>query len=831
MKDTSPTRSIPSLYADPFDTIVFGGGYGGFAAARHLASSGKRVLLCEPRGALLWESGRAFHTETGAWTPAFLPFAQCVASVTGVSDEWFDGAAAEFVANDLIRADGPELLYDAIPFAAGLVDGLLASVALATKSGLVRVQARQWIDASEEGTLARLADPLWRPRDPVSREVKIHWQRFRWSAAASERRSLEVPGIAGASAEWGPSQWAGERTLTLVLPGGSTRFLDAVLPTLRAVRDQHGDALHEAFVSHASFIPYPVYARAEIGLASPVANLVLAVPGAEEIAVASLADRFELGLSAARALAESPMADTRASDSCCFSTTAPAEDEADVAVAGVGTGGVMAAVAAARSGASVAAFELGFQAGGVGVGSGISSYYYGFQGGLQEEVDARVRDVMPLFAPQGGWAGGFHPDAKRVVVEGLLQECGVRMNLGAMLARVDRRGAFVVSAALATLEGPRRLSADAWIDATGDGDLCALAGCRYRKGRKADGRLHTYTQSCGAFVIEDARLSAYLTNPDSGPVDPTDCLDSTRARRRGIDALCMPVMNSLNRRTHLSPQLGIRQGRTIETDYALSLDDLVERRAFEDGVGCTGSHYDNHANDYENESLDAGFYVLVAGLWALPTACEIPYRVMLPRGLDNVWIACRAAGATEEANHSFRMQRDIQRLGEVAGLAAAIACAARTDSRRVDLVLLKSKLGQSGALPPPTAEGSTDFGRARLVEDWVPLAGPAVDTEAAVQLAMNGDGRDAGLALWRIYRARPAAAMAPLRLAVRGADARSVWRAAALLGAWGDCDGRTALERIVASGDAEPSIQAPSARLAVPRSHVAAMLLARGCRE
>ncbi len=479
---------LGELADSPYDVVVFGGGYVGFAAACQLRTSGKRVLLWEPQGGILWESRRAFQATTGAWTPEFTPFAQAVASVTGIADEWLDGAGTEGVALGWLKTAGVEILFDAMPFSVGCKDGMLVAVDVATKSGLRRLRARQWVDASEVGTLVRLVDPSWRPRQAMSQTVYVNWQRFRWPDSK--------PIALNANAEWLPSHWNCERIVKISLPGNAPNFLTAIPPVLNKLRVACGDMLDEAFVSHTSFVPYPEYESGEATHVPPVANLVMAIPGATESAVRTLVDRFELGLHAARQLKGAAQADKGIEVDATQSERPHSSREADVVVAGLGTGGVMAAVAAGREGVRVAAFDRADLMGGVGVGAGISSYYYGYPGGLQAEVDDRVRTMMKLFSPEGACRGGFHADAKRVVLDALLREAGVDMHLGCMLASVRREGPRIESVRLASHEGSQSWTAQNWVDATGDGDLCALAGSRYRLGRVRDGRLHSFTQSC-----------------------------------------------------------------------------------------------------------------------------------------------------------------------------------------------------------------------------------------------------------------------------------------------------------------------------------------------
>jgi hypothetical protein len=217
----------------------------------------------------------------------------------------------------------------------------------------------------------------------------------------------------------------------------------------------------------------------------------------------------------------------------------------------------------------------------------------------------------------------------------------------------------------------------------------------------------------------------------------------------------------------------------------LTLDDLVSRRRFPDGVGYTGSHYDNHARDYEFESDDAFFYVACAGLWAAQTACEIPYRMLLPKGLDNVWIACRAAGVSGEALHSFRMQRDIQRIGEVCGRAAALAARDRTASRAVPYSALRACLEKSGALPLGEPAGM-DFGKATGPAAFL---APETAVPAVAQIARDLKALqkpEFGPALWRLYRAGLPTVGPSLKPWLASRDSTRSWRAAELFAAWGE---------------------------------------------
>jgi hypothetical protein len=126
---------------------------------------------------------------------------------------------------------------------------------------------------------------------------------------------------------------------------------------------------------------------------------------------------------------------------------------------------------------------------------------------------------------------------------------------------------------------------------------------------------------------------------------------------------------------------------------------------------------------------------------------------------------------SQDAHHSLRMQRDMQRIGEVAGLAAVQAARAG----RVDLVTLQAELRASGALGKPRAEEAPASG---------PDFGPALDRvhlEAAISDIRDLEWGKSGPAMWRLYRSGDSAALRALL-----GEPLVSWRAATVLAMRGD---------------------------------------------
>ena len=697
--------SYQSVYSQTFDVVIVGSGYAGFAAALEAKQQGKTVLLVDRNPAILAESTWAFSPAVGqSKTPQWKQWTDLLADHAAGSDRHIDGGTAEVLGNRLLLDKQITTLYYATPVGVHVDDAGVAAVALAMKEGVRVVRGQTFIDATDTGELLSLVAPSFQAATPVGRSIQLALRYPRHVEGV-----VDVP-IAGAKARLVPTHWLNERILTVELPGDTQWPRGWWTKALAAARET--GQTDGAIVSHGSVLPLDRYAAH----AAPhvPANLGLAV--AAVTGSATLAERFESGLNALKSI-KTPTKPHARSLPHDFPESAvkPKQQSTDVLVAGAGTGGAFAAIAAARQGVHVTAIDPLPFAGGIGAGGGIHWYYFGVRGGLQEESDQRARDIQPLFGANKQLQG-FHPDAKKCVIEAMILEAGVNLQLGCTLYHVDTAGPNVTKAYFATPRGATAVTAKAWIDSTGDGDLAAHAGAKYFLGRSTDGQLHAFSQSSGRVWLEKDEPRMRVINYDAGFVDPTDTEDLTRARQLGLSHYVQAKYDEIERPTYIAPALGLRQGRHIETDYVLQLNDLVSRATFPDVVGHTGAHYDNHAIDYEFETDEAMFWTWVCRQWKTKVACELPYRMILPVGFDNMWIACRAAGVSIEAHHSMRMQRDIQRLGEIAGYAASLAVKDNANARTIAYPKLRALLEKTGALKPDTA-AEDPFGPRMKYED------------------------------------------------------------------------------------------------------------------
>jgi FAD dependent oxidoreductase len=136
-------------------------------------------------------------------------------------------------------------------------------------------------------------------------------------------------------------------------------------------------------------------------------------------------------------------------------------------------------------------------------------------------------------------------------------------------------------------------------------------------------------------------------------------------------------------------QVGIRESRRIVGDYTLTRDDVLEARRFDDAVARSAYPIDIHnpsGSGTVTHRLPEG------------ESYEIPYRCLLPKGVQRLLVAGRCISTTHEALASTRLTPTVMTLGQAAGTAAALAKQTGAQLRYVDIQRLRSLLTSDGVL-------------------------------------------------------------------------------------------------------------------------------------
>ena len=139
----------------------------------------------------------------------------------------------------------------------------------------------------------------------------------------------------------------------------------------------------------------------------------------------------------------------------------------------------------------------------------------------------------------------------------------------------------------------------------------------------------------------------------------------------------------------LPPQLGIRETRRVVGGYMLSGEDVLGCASFEDSIGVNGWPMEQHvAGD------------VVFKFPPIPESRgfnELPYRMLVPEGIDNLLMAGRCASMTHEGQSAARVSGACFAMGEAVGAAADLALSGNTIPRDIAVEKLQQTLKQQGA--------------------------------------------------------------------------------------------------------------------------------------
>jgi hypothetical protein len=147
--------------------------------------------------------------------------------------------------------------------------------------------------------------------------------------------------------------------------------------------------------------------------------------------------------------------------------------------------------------------------------------------------------------------------------------------------------------------------------------------------------------------------------------------------------------------------LGVRETRRIRGDYVLTLDDYKRRATFPDEIGRYAYPIDNHPLHPGKDSYAQHRREFDETLrYRKGESYGIPYRSLIPQGLDNVLVAGRCVSADRMVHGSIRVMPGCFITGQAAGIAAAMAAQRGSPTRDIDVKDLQHRLQQRGGYLP-----------------------------------------------------------------------------------------------------------------------------------
>jgi glycine/D-amino acid oxidase-like deaminating enzyme len=429
----------------------------------------------------------------------------------------------------------------------------------------------------------------------------------------------------------------------------------------------------------------------------------------------------------------------------------PVFGEYDVVVLGGGPAGIAAAVAAARAGRSTLLIERYGFLGGMGTAAGVTNFcglHANVHGDIRQVVHGVAGDLLARIDILGGLntphhlfgktvAQAYDTAAYKIAADDLMVSAGVNVLFHALAVGVLMESPARVKALLVeTKSGRRAVVGRAFIDCSGDGDLAAWAGAPYEKGDGQGNMLYPSTmfringvdprragrawEAIPRLMLEAEAAGRYrfprktpivrpqksgiewrvnltqLANDQGNAMDGTDDRELSEAemlgRRQiaGVASFLKEVPGFEDSYiVDIAPQVGIRETRRVRGHYMLTESDVLQCASFDDTVGVNGWPLELHLKG------DVEFR------WPpIPESRgfnHLPYRMVVPLGLDNLWVAGRCASMTHEAQSAARVTGACFVMGQAAGTAAHLALKDDTTAAGVGVPALQAWLEAQGA--------------------------------------------------------------------------------------------------------------------------------------
>lgn len=476
----------------------------------------------------------------------------------------------------------------------------------------------------------------------------------------------------------------------------------------------------------------------------------------------------------------------------CLAGASPAAVEVpadcDVCVVGAGPAGIGAALASAAAGARTVVLERNGFVGGTTVSAEVTDIGL-FHAWRKQVIDgpcyrlvtnamARGNCRLPDVSLQDGdrnWTVGCHKVKPRVYEQAAreaLLGAGIDLRLGATAVGAEeapggwrlayRRGVEL-----------RALVARCVVDASGNAAVAAMAGAGRVKSDDATRQpgsyffwLNTSGMSFDAAALNRAQEEAVR----KGELLPTDLYvaasqfvragggwgvyvpladDSTEelraeTNRRGEEAKAR-IVGFLRRQPGLADaavvrsarDVGVRETYRVVGEETITQADYLSGKLYPDSLCWSFWMIDPH--DARAKAAKLIFHENGA-------VGAVRLGAMVPKGVRGMLVAGRAVSSDHGANSALRVQASCMGMGQVAGVAAALAARQGRDVRRLDLSEVRAALRAMGAIVPPDVVSLVKrrWKRAALqaVVGLVWTAGFFVALVAMVLMSMLGPDED-----------------------------------------------------------------------------------------
>jgi len=387
-----------------------------------------------------------------------------------------------------------------------------------------------------------------------------------------------------------------------------------------------------------------------------------------------------------------------------------------VIVAGGGPSGLIAALAAARSGVETLLIERYPFLGGNGT-AGLMTCYNGFRNQRPPEAIQTVKGIPAEYIAElvrlGGIADsdnyakqvphditkgdipycvGFDPEAAKIAALNMIKKEGVNLRLHSWVVGPMLDGSRVTGVIVESKSGRQAITADLVVDATGDGDIAAGAGAPFMgpasKGDRMDmslmyrlgGLPPSIKDSFGGIRIRDRAVKW-------GPGFSGDGLDVENLTRAEVETRLKlwEQVRQLRQKPdtesvylmQTATCIGVRETRRIIGEYIVTEQDAIKGTRFPDVIAISSNPmpgYHGQRFFFNHEGFD------------------IPYRSLVPKKAESLLLTGRCISCEQAPFQSARSMAPAMAIGHASGCAAALAAKGNISPRNLDVKALQKLL-------------------------------------------------------------------------------------------------------------------------------------------